>query len=185
MGSAGPFCTPRLRDELNQLSFQALYRVFEFNMRTKDFWHLTLKTFEMLHNIVSHDHLHCSETVTNKCQNLSEEFPHFITDLAPVCFKAFHKIGQDKTLTLLVYQAHYFHILQVEAPNPASAFLHNVIRLSPIHMIIKSIFTLHPLRHRLQFTGQCYALVAEYYMHNYLSFSPRWDFRIRSLYFPH
>jgi len=182
MGSAGPFCTPRLRDELNQLSFQALYGVFEFNMRTKDFWHLTSKTFEMLHNIVSHDHLHCSETVTNECQNLSEEFSHFITDLATVCFKAFHKIGQDGTLTLLVYEAHYSHILQVEASNPASAFL---LGLSPIHRIIKRIFTLHPQRHRLQFTGQCYALVAEYYMNSYLSFSLRWDFRVTSFYFPH
>jgi len=63
---AGPFYTPRLREELSQLSLHALYGVFEINMLTREFWRLTSTIIEMLHNKVSHDYLHCGETFTNK-----------------------------------------------------------------------------------------------------------------------
>lgn len=52
------FCTPQLQEELSQLSFQALYRVFEIYGGTLDFWRLTSTITEMLRNRVSHDYLH-------------------------------------------------------------------------------------------------------------------------------
>jgi len=64
---AGPFCTPRLREELSQLSLHALYGAFEINILTWEFWELTSTIIEMLHNKVSHDYLHYGETFTNKC----------------------------------------------------------------------------------------------------------------------
>ena len=53
--STDPFCTPRLREELSQLSLPALYRVFEPRGLGGDFWSLTSTIFEMLHDRVSHD----------------------------------------------------------------------------------------------------------------------------------
>jgi len=53
--STDPFCTPRLREELSQLSLPTLYRVFELKGLGGDFWSLTSTIFEMLHDRVSHD----------------------------------------------------------------------------------------------------------------------------------
>ena len=99
-----------------------------------------------------------AKTIANECQNLSEQFPHLITDLATVCFEALHKADPDETLTLLVYETHYFHARQVEASNSASAFLLPHFK-QRIREIIKEIATFHPQRHRLEFTRQHYALV--------------------------
>jgi len=94
-----------------------------------------------------------------KCQNLAEQFPHLITDLATVCFNAFQKTDPDETVTLLVYEARYFHTLQVDASNSVSAF--NIPQVKQrIRRIIKRIITLHSRWHRLEFTGWHYALVA-------------------------
>ena len=102
-----------------------------------------------------------AKTITNECQNISEQFPHLITDLATVCFEAFHKADPDETVTLLVYEARYFHTFQVDASNSASAFsLHDTKQ--QIREVIKRIVTLHPQRHRLEFTGSHYALVASH-----------------------
>jgi len=51
---AGSFCTPRLREELSQLSFHALYQRFDINPR--DFWILASAIIKMLYNNVSHDY---------------------------------------------------------------------------------------------------------------------------------
>jgi len=99
------------------------------------------------------------KTVTDECQNLSEQFPHLITDLATICVEDFQKADPDETVALLVYEARYFHTLQVEASNFASAFpLHSVTQQT--RRAFKEIVTLHPQRHRLEFTGWHYALVA-------------------------
>lgn len=94
-----------------------------------------------------------------RCQNLLEQLPHLITDLATACFDAFQKADPDETLTFLVYDAHYFDTLQVKASDASSnKFLYNIGE--KMRGIIKTIVTLHPQRHRLEFTGQHYALVA-------------------------
>jgi len=117
----------------------------------------------MLDNEVSHDCLHCGATFTNKCQNLLEQFPHLITDLPTVCFEGFRKADIEKTLTLLVYEAHYLHIPQFTTLNPASAF--DLPYLGhQIRGIIKRIVTLHPERYNLKFAGQHYAVVAHHSM---------------------
>ena len=93
-----------------------------------------------------------------KCQNLSEQFPHLITDLATVCFEAFQKADPDETLTLLVHQASYL------GPFPAKAA--SVIPLHDIQQqirgIIKKIVTLHPQRRRLGFTFRHDELIRKY-----------------------
>ena len=50
---AGPFCTPRLQEELTRLSFQALYDVYEMCKLTREFWSLASKIIEILHSQVS------------------------------------------------------------------------------------------------------------------------------------
>jgi len=118
----------------------------------------------MLHNRVSHDYLHCGETFTNECQNLLEQFPHFITDLPTVFFEGFHKADSDETPTLLVYEEYCSHIPQFTTLNPAPAFnLPHQIR-----GIVKRIVTLHPQRYSLKFTGQHYAVVACHSMYDLL-----------------
>jgi len=99
-----------------------------------------------------------AKQLLKKFQNLEEQFPHLITDIATVCFEAFHKINLDETLTLLLYEAHYSHVLRVEASNPASAFDIPDVK-QRMRGIIMRIVTVHPQRHRLKFTGQHYALV--------------------------
>jgi len=116
---------------------------------------------DILHDQVSHEYLIMVRTITKKCQNLSEQLPHLITDLATVCFKAFQKVDPDETVTLLVYEARYFDTLQVDASNSASAFpLRGVTQR--IRGVIKRIVTLDPQWHRLEFTGWHYALVASH-----------------------
>ena len=160
---AVPLCTPQLREELSQLSLLALYRVLDTDGLTKHFWSLTSRIVEMLHDQVSHTVIIYIEAkpVTKKCQNLSDQFPHLITDIPTVCFEAFHKADSDDTLTLLVYEAHYFDTLQIEASNSASVFRLPHIQ-QQIRGIIKRTVTLHPQRHRLEFPWQCYTLVARH-----------------------
>jgi len=108
-----------------------------------------------------------AKTVTNECQNLLEQFPHLITDLATVCFEDFQKTNTDETLTLLVYEARYFDTLQVDASTSASAVsLYDVAQ--PTRGVIKRIVTLDPQRPRLEFTGWHYALVARHFIDRYL-----------------
>ena len=59
--NASPFCTSLLRQELSQLSFLTLYRVYGMCKTTYQFWLLMLKIAEMLCNQVSHDDLDCHE----------------------------------------------------------------------------------------------------------------------------
>jgi len=56
------FCTPRLREELSQLSLLALWGAIEIKGHTSIFWSLTSRIIEMLHDQVSHDYLHCGKT---------------------------------------------------------------------------------------------------------------------------
>jgi len=58
---ASSFCTPRLREELSQLSLQVLYKIFESKALTTHFWELPSIIIEMLHKTVSHYYLHCGE----------------------------------------------------------------------------------------------------------------------------
>jgi len=115
-----------------------------------------------------------AKTVANKCQNLSDRFPHLITDLAPICFEAFQKADPDETVTLLFYEARYFHTLQVDASNSASAFpLHDITQR--IRGVIKRIVTLSPQWHRLEFTGWHYTLVASRSLVRCWYLSSKWD----------
>jgi len=59
---AGPCCTPQLRGELSQLSFQTLRSGSE---ETYDFWRLSEEIVEMLEKQVSRDCLNCGESVIN------------------------------------------------------------------------------------------------------------------------
>jgi len=102
-----------------------------------------------------------AKTVTNECQNLLERFPRLITDLATICFEAFQKADPNEEVTLLVYEARYFDTLQVDASISALAFPFRDVT-QRIRGVIKRIVTLHPQRHRLEFTSQHYALVAQY-----------------------
>jgi len=155
------FYTPQLREQLSQLSLFALWGVFEMKGFPVNFWRLTSTIIEMLHVHVSHEYFIMAKTVTDESQNLSEQCPHLITDLATICFEAVQKADPNETVTLLVYEARYFDTLQVEASNYASVFpLYDVTQR--IRGIIKRIITLHPQRHRLEFTGCHYALVAKY-----------------------
>ena len=86
-----------------------------------------------------------------------------VTDFAAVCFEAFQKADPDETVTLLVYEASYFDTLQVDASNSVSAFNFNFpYAKQRICGVIKRIITLHPQRHRLEFTGWHYALVTKH-----------------------
>jgi len=75
-------------------------------------------------------------------------------------------------LTLLVYEAFYPHILQVEVSGPASVLSSSVVDHlnQQIIYIIRVIVTQHPERRRLDFKEQHYAMVAWHFMLVYLSF---------------
>jgi len=139
---------------------------------THIFWYLVSAFIEMVHTQVSSDYLHCSEAVTNGWQNFLENFPHLIPDLATVCFQAFQKGDPEKELILLVYEAHYPHVLQVEASNPASMYPLNIDpdMKQGIGEVIRKIVASHAQMRRCIFTGQHYAMVALYFMGNYLCF---------------
>ena len=68
----------------------------------------------------------------------------------------------------LFYKAHYSHLLQVEASNPASMFPFNM-KPEHIDQIVKQILTLHPELQRFELRGQHYAMVANHFMHRYLA----------------
>lgn len=71
---------------------------------------------------------------------------------------------------MLVYEAHYSHVLRLEASNPASVFSFNVVGhiKQKIRDVIQGIITMHPERWRLDLTEQHYAVVAWYSMRFYL-----------------
>jgi len=117
--------------------------------------------------------------------NFEDQSPDLISKLPNVCFQAFQRPSPDIELTLLVYEAHYPHVLQVEASNPASLYPFVIAGdiKRQIHHIIRRIVTIHHERHRLDFTGQHYAMVAKYLIHNYLCV--RYVFGVRSLHFRH
>jgi len=164
--------TPQIQQELSQLSLQTLYGSCELHELTRQFWCISSKIIEMMHNQVSCDYLHYGETMTDKYQNLVEQFPQLTYDLPPVCFRAFEKTDPDEDLTLLVYEARYSHILQVEALKPALAFpfeFGSFFFGKETCDIIRRIVALHPQRHRLEFTAYHYATVAQYIMNGGLS----------------
>jgi len=72
-------------------------------------------------------------------------------------------ICQDKDLLSLIYKVQHFHILQVEASEPASVF-----PLWPydeyddtFYWVVMTLFTKHPQYQRLEFTEEHYTDVAE------------------------
>ena len=155
------FCTPQLREELSQLPLLALWQAIEIKGNTHTFWILTSAIIEMLYDQVSHEYLIMLKTITNECQNLMQQFPHLITDLATVCFEAFQGANPNVIVTFLVYEARYFHTFQVEASN--SDFPLPDVK-QRIRRVLKGIVTLHPQRHKLEFTGWHYALVARHFL---------------------
>ena len=168
--NAGPFCVPPLRQGLSRLSFQTLYKICETHKATRDFWWLSSLIMEMLHKHVSYGYLCYSKTLTNCYQKIKDTFPRLIHDLLTVCFYAFYKAEPDKELTLLVYEAQFSHILQLEATNPASAFPLNVLDAleRQLHRIIGVIVTLHPQPQRFVFTGRHYAMISGHFIDSYL-----------------
>jgi len=155
------FCTPQLREELSRLSLLTLWGVFEIKGFTARFWELASTIIEIPYVHVSHEYLIMAKTVTNESQNLSEQFPHLITDFATICFEALQKADPDETVTLLIYKALYFDTPQVVASNSASVFPLPGVK-QRIRRVIERIVTSHPQRHRLEFTGWHYALVASH-----------------------
>ena len=70
----------------------------------------------------------------------------------------------DESLTCLVYETHYSHLLRVEALNPAFAFPFefSLMVIKPtIRRVIKRIITLHPQWKRPEFMGRHYTTVAQ------------------------
>jgi len=68
-----------------------------------------------------------------------------------------------------MYEVQHSHILQVEASNPASAFPLVVdTKYDGFSRLFKILFTNHPQYQRLEFTGQHYTTVAEYFMTKFL-----------------
>jgi len=64
---ASACCTPQLREELSQISFQTLHSVsdtFEFG-NTRAFWYFSEEIIKMLEKQVSRDYLNSGESVTN------------------------------------------------------------------------------------------------------------------------
>ena len=168
---AGPCCTPQLQEELSQLSFHTLYSAFEIFKATEEFWYLSREIIKMLDKQVSCDYLNCDETLTSLWQNLQEQFAHLISDLQAVCLRTLG-ICQDKELLSLIYEVQHFHILQVEASEPASLFPlwrpSNEYR-ETFHWVVMILFTKHPQYQRLEFTEEHYTKVAENIIcHTYL-----------------
>ena len=168
---ASPCCTLQLQEELSQLSFQTLYSVCEISKATEEFWYLPMEIIKMLEKRVSRDYLNFDETLTSWRQNLQEQFAHLISDLQAVCLRTLG-ICQDKELLSLIYEVQHFHILQVEASEPASLFPlwrpSNEYR-ETFHWVVMILFTKHPQYQQLEFTEEHYTKVAEYIIgHTYL-----------------
>ena len=72
----------------------------------------------------------------------------------------------DEELISLIYKVQHSHILQVEASDPASVFhlMDDTEYFEPFDRVIRILFTEHPQYQRLEFTGQHYTIVAEYFM---------------------
>jgi len=153
---AGPCFTPPLQEELTQIPFQALYSIVDnYNL----FWYFSEEIVNMLDKQVCHDYLNCDESVTN-WQNLQEEFSHIISDLQAVCLRI---TGLDEIR--LIYEVQHSHILQIQDLDLDSVFpivvdSHYDV---PFKRVVKILFTEHPNYHRLEFTGQHYTTVAEYF----------------------
>jgi len=167
---AGSCYTPQLQEELSQLPFQTLYSVCKISKATENFWYLAIEIIKMLEKRVSRDYLNCDETLTSWRQNLQEQFAHLISDLQAVCLRT-EDIRLDKGLLSLIYEVQHFHILQVEASEPASVFplLSYHEYLETFHWFFTILFTKHPQYQRLEFTEEHYTKVAEYIIgHTYL-----------------
>jgi len=168
---AGACCTPQLQEELSQLSFQTLYSVCKISKATHIFWYLSKQSIKMLDKWVSRDYLNCDEILTSWRQNLQEQFAHLISDLQAVCLRT-EEICQDEDLLSLIYEVQHFHILQVEASEPASVF--PLTRpydeyQDTFHWVVMTLFTKHPQYQRLEFTEEHYTKVAENIIgHTYL-----------------
>jgi len=167
---SGLCCTPQLQEELSQLSFQTLYSVCEISEATEGFWYLSMEIINMLDKRVSRDYLNCDETLTSLRQNLQEQFAHLISDLQAVCLRT-EDICQDEELLSLIYEMQHFHILQVEASEPASVFplLPYHEYQHTFHWVVMTLFTKHPQYQRLEFTEEHYTEVARNIIwHTYL-----------------
>jgi len=158
---AGPCRTPQLQEELNQLSFQTLYSVCKILKATVTFWYFSMDIIKMLDKQVSRDYLNCDETLTSWRQNLQEQFAHLISDLQAVFLRT--EDTWDDNLLSLIYEVQNFHILQVEASEPASVFPlwpYKEYRES-FHWVVMILFTKHPQYQRLEFTEEHYTKVAD------------------------
>jgi len=118
----------------------------------------------MLEKQVSCDYLNFSESVTNRQQNLQEQFSHLVSDLQAVCLRTVSI--SDEELVSLIYEVQHSHILQVEASDPALLFplMGHIYFFGPFDWVFRTLFTKHPQYQRLEFTGQHYTTVAEYFM---------------------
>jgi len=119
-----------------------------------------MEIIKMLDKRVSCDYLNCDETLTSGRQNLQEQFAHLISDLQVVFLRT--EDTWDDDLLSLIYEVQHFHILQVEASEPASVF-----PLWPydeyddtFHWVVMTLFTKHPPYQRLEFTEEHYTKVA-------------------------
>jgi len=75
----------------------------------------------------------------------------------------------NERLILLIYEARYSQILQVEVSNPDSVFpfkvdIDGIEGYKHLFWIIKRSFTPHPLQKGLELTEQHHTMVAEYFM---------------------
>jgi len=68
----------------------------------------------------------------------------------------------------MIYEVQHSHILQVEASDPALVYPLTVYMESnaSFYRVIKILFTKHPQYQQLEFTGQHYTTVSEYFMWN-------------------
>ena len=131
-------------------------------------WRLSEEIVEVLDKQVSRDHLTWGYSVTNWRQNLQEQFSHLISDLQAVCLGT--ELISDEEIISQIYEVQHSHILQLEASDPASAFplLMDIEYEGPFERVFKMLFTKYPQYQRLEFTGQHYTTVAEYFMMYYL-----------------
>ena len=161
---AGPCCTPQLQEEISQLSFQTLHGVSEIFRQTDVFWWFSEGVIQMLEKKVSGDYLNWGEWDTNGRQNFQEQFPHLISDLQAVCLQTVSI--SNRKLVSLIYEVQHSHILQVEASDPASVAPLMVYMgyKEPFDRVFEILFTKYPKYQRLEFTGQHYTTVAEYFV---------------------
>jgi len=100
---------------------------------------------------------------------MQEQFTHLFSDLQAVCLRT-EDIWNDDLLSL-IYEVQHFHILQVEASEPALVFPLQLYYEYPYpyHWIVMILFTKHPQYQRLEFTEEHYTEVARNIIrHTYL-----------------